>query len=252
MDPLYDPERMLLATSHAIERARAQGRTELEPDDLLIGFLYAVSRFGIVRLAHLTIDLLALGLRFDLIEPAPGVKPRYSARTAGCFDRAARLARADGLPQICPIHYLAVLGEPGVATFDVLAATHGVDHAGWRAALAACLPPVAAPAVDQSAEQTARQTGQRGAAQAAPPNAGQSAEPLAAPDSEAALLSPEDGARLLGLHIQTVRGYIRNGRLPAFRIAGERAIRIRRDDLIALLQAMPAARPDEGSAIPRS
>ena len=78
------------------------------------------------------------------------------------------------------------------------------------------------------------------------------AEPLAAPDSEAALLSPEDGARLLGLHIQTVRGYIRNGRLPAFRIAGERAIRIRRDDLIALLQAMPAARPDEGSAIPRS
>ena len=72
------------------------------------------------------------------------------------------------------------------------------------------------------------------------------------PADLAALLSPEEGARLLGLHIQTVRGYIRSGRLPAFRIAGERAIRIRRDDLIALLQAMPAARADEGSALPRS
>lgn len=243
---------MLLAASHAIERARAQGRTELEPDDLLIGFLYAVSRFGIVRLAHLTIDLLALGLRFDLIEPAPGVKPRYSARTAGCFDRAARLARADGLPQICPIHFLAVLAEPGVATFDVLAASHGVDHAGWRAALAACLPPAGVPAVARAAEQPSPRNGQHGAAHSPPPGAGQSAEPPAAPDNEAALLSPEEGARLLGLHIQTVRGYIRSGRLPAFRIAGERAIRIRRDDLIALLQAMPAARADEGSALPRS
>ncbi len=243
---------MLLAASHAIERARAQGRTELEPDDLLIGFLYAVSRFGIVRLAHLTIDLLALGLRFDLIEPAPGVKPRYSARTAGCFDRAARLARADGLPQICPIHFLAVLAEPGVATFDVLAASHGVDHAGWRAALAACLPPAGVPAVARAAEQPSPRIGQHGAAHTPPTGAGQSAEPPAAPDPEAALLSPEEGARLLGLHIQTVRGYIRSGRLPAFRIAGERAIRIRRDDLIALLQAMPAARADEGSALPRS
>ena len=250
MDPLYDPDRMLLATSHAIERARAQGRNELEPDDLLIGFLYAVSRFGIVRLGRLTIDLLALGIRFDLIEPAPGVKPRYSARTAGCFDRAARLARADGLPQICPIHYLAVLGEPGVATFEALAASHGLDHAGWRAALAACPPPIAAPLAALAAAQP---TYPGAKVPLAPPGPSAALDASAAdPDGEAALLSPEEGARLLGLHIQTVRGYIRSGRLPAFRIAGERAIRIRRDDLNALLQAMPAARSEDGSATPRA
>ncbi len=250
MDPLYDPERMLLATSHAIERARAQGRNELEPDDLLIGFLYAVSRFGIVRLGNLAIDLLALGIRFDLIEPAPGVKPRYSARTAACFDRAARLARADGLPQICPIHYLAVLGEPGVASFDALMATHGLDHAQWRSALAACPAPVGS----QTNPPTSAHPQRAAASENRPPAAclATSEAPGGAPDGDAALLSPEEGARLLGLHIQTVRGYIRSGRLPAFRIAGERAIRIRRDDLVALLQAMPAARPDEASATPRS
>jgi excisionase family DNA binding protein len=49
------------------------------------------------------------------------------------------------------------------------------------------------------------------------------------------LLSPEQAAAELGVHIQTLRGYIRRGKLVAFRLAGERAIRIRRDDLLALL-----------------
>jgi hypothetical protein len=35
-----------------------------------------------------------------------------------------------------------------------------------------------------------------------------------------------------------MRGYIRSGRLPAFRLAGERAIRIRRVDLEKLLEPL--------------
>ncbi len=42
----------------------------------------------------------------------------------------------------------------------------------------------------------------------------------------------------LGLHIQTIRGYIKSAKLPALRIAGERAIRLRREDLDALLEPL--------------
>jgi excisionase family DNA binding protein len=239
VDPLYDADRVLLASSHAIERARAQGRNEIEPDDLLIGFLYAASRFGIARIGPLAVDLLALGLRFDVAEPQRGVKPRYSARAAGYFDRAARVARSDGQARILPIHFLAVLGEPGVPTFDALAASHHLEHAGWRSALAACPPPAEAAASSPTPD--------RGAvAEGLAPAAGWAG----ATDDE--LLSPEEAAHRLGVHTQTVRGYIRDGRLPAFRIAGERAIRIRRDDVLALLQAMPVARGEGPAAATRN
>lgn len=212
----------MTATTHAIERARAQGRNEVEPDDLLIGFLLAVSRFGVASIGSLTVDLVELGLRFDLDEPAPGVKPRYSLRAASAFDRAARVARGDGAVRVLPIHFLAVLGEPGVPTFDRLTANHGIDYAAWRAALASCaLPGEAMSDTDDRAEAAQPVAAKRAAAK---------------PDEDSALLSPEEAAQVLGMHIQTVRGYIRSGKLPAFRIAGERAIRIRRPDVFALLE----------------
>ena len=232
MSLLFDPDRVILATTHAIERARAQGRGEVEPDDLLIGFLLAVSRFGVARIGSLTVDLVALGLRFDLDRPDPGVKPRYSLRAAGAFDRAARVARSDGAARVLPIHFLAVLGEPGVPTFDRLAANHGLDYALWRAALASCALP------DGASLDAEREAGRRA------DTAGRT--PAAAED--AGIVSPEEAARLLGMHIQTVRGYIRDGKLPAFRIAGERAIRIRRDDVFALLEERA---PADG-AVPRA
>jgi excisionase family DNA binding protein len=51
-------------------------------------------------------------------------------------------------------------------------------------------------------------------------------------------LSPEQAAEALGLHAQTVRAYIRSGKLPAMRVAGERAIRIRREDLEKVLEPL--------------
>ena len=55
-------------------------------------------------------------------------------------------------------------------------------------------------------------------------------------DHQRALLSPDEAAEFLGVHTQTVRGYIRTGKLPAYRLAGERALRIRREELLALLE----------------
>ena len=59
---------------------------------------------------------------------------------------------------------------------------------------------------------------------------------LAPPPREDRLYSPEDAAAYLGVHVQTVRGWIRAGRLPARRLAGQRALRIRASDLENILE----------------
>jgi excisionase family DNA binding protein len=53
---------------------------------------------------------------------------------------------------------------------------------------------------------------------------------------EKQFFSPDEAAEFLDIHTQTIRGYIRTGKLPALRLAGERALRIQREDLLALLE----------------
>ena len=50
------------------------------------------------------------------------------------------------------------------------------------------------------------------------------------------LYSPEDAADYLGIHVQTVRAWIRSGRLKASRLAGQRALRIKASDLATVLE----------------
>ena len=59
------------------------------------------------------------------------------------------------------------------------------------------------------------------------------------------LYSPEEIADYLGVHVQTVRAWVRSGRLPARRILGQRSLRIRKSDLDAVL--MPVV-PGEAAA----
>jgi len=58
------------------------------------------------------------------------------------------------------------------------------------------------------------------------------------------LYSPEEAADYLGVHVQTVRAWIRSGRLPASRLAGQRALRIRASALSSVLEPVDA-REDE-------
>jgi excisionase family DNA binding protein len=60
------------------------------------------------------------------------------------------------------------------------------------------------------------------------------------------MYSTEDVAEILGLHIRTVRGYVRDGRLPATRIGKQ--YRIARDDLDAFTRARPG--PADGATRP--
>ncbi len=52
------------------------------------------------------------------------------------------------------------------------------------------------------------------------------------------LFSVQEAAEFLGLSMSTIRRYIHDGRLPAYRVAGERLLRIRRGDLEALLSSV--------------
>jgi excisionase family DNA binding protein len=63
------------------------------------------------------------------------------------------------------------------------------------------------------------------------------------PDLEA-LYSPEEAAEYVGVHVETVRSWIRSGRLRAHRPAGQRALRIRASDLTQVLE--PLDGPDSG------
>jgi excisionase family DNA binding protein len=53
---------------------------------------------------------------------------------------------------------------------------------------------------------------------------------------EEKLFSPEEAADYLGGHVQTVRGWIRSGRLRASRLAGQRALRIAASDIQSVLE----------------
>jgi len=49
-------------------------------------------------------------------------------------------------------------------------------------------------------------------------------------------LTPEEVALRLGVNVQTVRAWIRSGKLPASRLAGRRVLRIRESDIAAVLE----------------
>ena len=66
-------------------------------------------------------------------------------------------------------------------------------------------------------------------------------------DSESRdLLTVEQAAQYLQVSQSSIRSYIRQGRLQAFRIAGKRKVLIPRTALLALLE--PARREDIGDA----
>lgn len=63
--------------------------------------------------------------------------------------------------------------------------------------------------------------------------------------AEEKLYSPEDAAEYLGVHVQTVRAWIRSGKLRANRLTGQRALRIRQSDLQSVLEPVNPAEVGE-------
>jgi excisionase family DNA binding protein len=200
------------AAAFAIAQAKNRELAEVGPDELLLGCLRAVSQFGVVQMGTVILDLEELGIDW-LQHPERGAtKVAYSQAVVGLFDQAAQIAKADGQGTIRIEHLLAAFAGEETGLMSDLKRRHGMTSASWRAAVAQ----LASSSLQDPAE---IRDGQGG---------------MAVRD----YLTPEEAADALGIHVQTLRGYVRSGKLPALRLAGERAIRIRRRDLEAVLEPL--------------
>jgi excisionase family DNA binding protein len=210
-----------LAASLSIRIARARGLSETGPDELLLGCLLALSRFGVVRMGRLTIDLEALGIDWLALSSRAeasrtgSAKVSYSEAVVGILDRAAAIARADAGSEVRIEHMLVAFTGEERGVMGELKRLYGIDGFAWREAAASLPSPDPAP--DVKNEKTA----------------GPAGTPLTR-----AWLTPEEAAEALGIHVQTLRAYVRSGKLPALRLAGERAIRILRADLDKVLEPL--------------
>jgi excisionase family DNA binding protein len=62
------------------------------------------------------------------------------------------------------------------------------------------------------------------------------------------LYTPEEVAEYLNVHVQTVRTWIRSGRLKARRLAGQRSLRISKSDVQSILEPLDAADLDNADS----
>ena len=198
-------DNILAATSNALAYARDRSDPEVQVDDILLGALQVVARLGVVVFGELTFDLSPYA-------PVPerkgssGTGPRYTPDAAELFDQASSFARADGEARVRLVHLLAAFSHTESRLLQTLMESHDFDGVQWRAALLAW---------DRTVFPSDDPTPARGD-----------------------VLSVDDAAAALGVHAQTIRTYIRGGKLPAYRIAGERAIRVLASDLFGLLEPL--------------
>ena len=200
------------AASFAIFTAKRLGMKEVTPDHLLLGCLRAISRFGVANIGPWAIDLEALGVDWvRQLETAPP-KVAYSHATVALFDRAAQIAKSGGDTNLNVCHLLAAFAAEERGLMADLMGAYGITNASWRAAVARL-----------GEDETMRSAKQ---------------ERTESEKKATDYLTPEEAAKELGVHVQTMRAYVRSGRLPAFRLAGERAIRILRTDLNKVLEPL--------------
>jgi excisionase family DNA binding protein len=196
------------ASKAAIARAKSRAADQVSADDLLVGSLQSISRFGISLIGPWTIDLELMGESLPPADTGKERKVAYAPDTVSVFDKAAVIAKQDK-SKVELVHLLVAFAYVECQFMEKLKRTYSFTSTEWRAELAKW----------RSED-----------------DAGAAVETTTPAFADRSLLNPEEAAGLLGVHTQTVRGYIRSGKLPAHRLAGERALRIRREDVFGLLE----------------
>ena len=207
------------AISFAIFVAKQRDASEVDPDHLLLGCLRAISRFGIAALGRWDLDLDCLGIDWRRQTDGPRPKVAFSQQVVELLDRATQIARSAGDPSVGVDHILAAFANEDGGLMGELKRSYGIASTSWRAAVARL--GFGHPGFRQINEARADQV-------------------AAATKRARDYLTPEEAAEELGVHVQTMRAYIRSGRMPASRLAGERAIRILRADLEKVLEPVVA------------
>jgi excisionase family DNA binding protein len=208
-----------LAASFAIFAAKQSAKDEVTPDHILLGCLRAISRFGIAMVGPWSLDLEVLGVDWVRVIDGPQPRVAYSQRAVALFDRAARIAKSSGSSGVGVSHLLAAFATEEDGLMGQLKKAHKISSASWRKAIAA-MDTTASNGMRQDAVASGKAT-------------------------EREYLTPEEAAEILGVHVQTMRAYIRAARLPAFRLAGDRAIRLRRADLEKVLEPLEVGKKEE-------
>lgn len=191
--------------------ARRLGTSVVTLDMTFLAYLFKASRFGFFRFGPVTLDVHLIE---DIVEAttrptAPGARIAMADDLVRFAAALTREVRSRGHRRIDELTYLLAFmrineGLPG-RVFGELGVT-----------------------VEQ-VEAFARSQAAEGAGGVRPGI------------TEEKLYSPEEAAEHLGVHVQTVRSWIRAGRLPASRLAGQRALRIRASDLEAVLEPIDPA-----------
>jgi excisionase family DNA binding protein len=209
------------ATKAAIRHAKYRKNPEVNKDDILVGILQVLSRFDIVQIGPLKIDLEELdGILRDClkdeIDNLSNRKVAYSLSASALFEKAAQIARKDDSTKVELVHLLVAFADENSGLMAQLKEKYGFSSKEWRLALSdwQSFPP------EKMVKDSRFAVGNKSMMDL----------------QEKHFFSPDEAAEFLDVHVQTIRGYIRTGKLPALRLAGERALRIKREDLLALLE----------------
>ena len=205
------------ACKYAIEQAKKKKASDVSADHLLLGCLRTISQFGIAQLGPWSFDLEELGIDWLAIGEAKAYRVAYAQEVVDLLDLAAKIASANGSDSVSVVDVLAAFAGREDGLFGKLKGRHSITSAQWRTALAAL-------ALRTEEQVTV--------------SAVVSSGPAAGRD----YLTPEEVAEMLAIHVQTVRAHVRSGKLPALRLAGERAIRIRRSDVEKVFEPAEQAR----------
>jgi excisionase family DNA binding protein len=152
----------------------------------------------------------------DEIDNISNQKVAYSSSANALFEKAAYIARKDDSAKVELVHLLVAFADEDSGLMAQLKEKYGFTSKEWRVALSGwqSFPP------DKTVRDLKIAVGNKSMMDL----------------REKRFFSPDEAAEFLGVHVQTIRGYIRTGKLPALRLAGERALRIKREDLLALLE----------------
>ncbi len=209
------------ATKAAIRHAKYRKSPKVNKDDLLVGILQVLSRFDIVQIGPLKIDLedfeeiLRDGFK-DEIGIMSNQKVAYSSSANAVFEKAAYISRKDDSTKVELVHLLVAFADENSGLMAQLKEKYGFSGKEWRVALSDWQYFPAEKTIKDSKIAVGNKS--------------------IMDFQEKQFFSPDEAAEFLGVHVQTIRGYIRTGKLPALRLAGERALRIKREDLLALLE----------------
>jgi len=206
-DPQYREVREVFELAEEAARAAGSG---VSADHLALGILRSADPSGATVLRELQIGEQELAGSPD--RPGgtrrgwgPQLQPIIQAAAEEAWRMGSRLTRS--------AHLVLGLAASGQGALDRLLAARGVTLDALRERVGQAIAATPRPEAVRSASPP-------------PPEGGMGQ----------GLFTVDQAAQFLGIHHQTLRGYIKSGKLPAYRLAGEKVLRIKRDDLLALLE----------------